>query len=547
MFFKIIYYFILAFFATYAVSYSKELVEVDYNTSMGKECKESYNFHFREKDSEEKYKKFEEIYNKNIYSKIKPLNHPTIPKIIHQIWIGPKEMSSLSLFYQKEWKRMHPDWEYKLWRDEDVKNFDFETKHLYDDSQSYLERSDILRYEILKKYGGVYADMDVKPIIPQDNLIKYYDFYASLESPTDYQTSPIINNGFIAASPNNPIIIGALDEIKKNWKKVEARYNKNELNSFGSKSVLAIKRTMQPLTDSFLENYSKSERAIAFPGSYTMPSISTIYLSNNFFKKSYRRLFDNCKDGYSVDIKPETIVFHNLEKIQSFFFKLSYPKKYKKELPLEQKQILKHFRSIYNISSPEKINYNKKDSTPSIIHFILNENDDKQAFKDNLNAWKKAYPDWEIKTWFLENLDNLNFNKELVSKISNEDEKKNLVSLYILKQFGGVVISQSITPRKYLDELVNKYSFFSWLFPEEYYEGLVLINPSILASSKDNFVIEKSIGDIEKNWDERTKKYYDKKELGIYRVISPLTYNCYKFNLIAPLTIVFQPEFFKVF
>ena len=43
-----------------------------------------------------------------------------IPKKIHQIWIGNAPIPDHCAAFGKEMQEMHPDWEYKLWRHEDI-------------------------------------------------------------------------------------------------------------------------------------------------------------------------------------------------------------------------------------------------------------------------------------------------------------------------------------------------------------------------------------------------------------------------------------------
>ena len=42
----------------------------------------------------------------------------TIPKIIHQLWIGPKPRPYK---FMKTWEDKHPDYEYILWNEEEIK------------------------------------------------------------------------------------------------------------------------------------------------------------------------------------------------------------------------------------------------------------------------------------------------------------------------------------------------------------------------------------------------------------------------------------------
>jgi mannosyltransferase OCH1-like enzyme len=100
---------------------------------------------------------------------------PYVPKIIHQTAPGDKKKWKDVWFKcQDSWKTKFPQWEYKLWDDDDIDLFmKNEFPKFYEDVFSkYTEnihRIDAFRYFVLYKYGGMYADMDYE-------CIKNFDF-----------------------------------------------------------------------------------------------------------------------------------------------------------------------------------------------------------------------------------------------------------------------------------------------------------------------------------------------------------------------------------
>lgn len=91
-----------------------------------------------------------------------------IPKIIHQIWLGPK---SPPWNLMNTWRQNHPDWAYYLWRDSNRPILTAEKQ--FNRITSYTMKSDILRYELMFKYGGMYVDCDVLCLKPFDHLLEY--------------------------------------------------------------------------------------------------------------------------------------------------------------------------------------------------------------------------------------------------------------------------------------------------------------------------------------------------------------------------------------
>ncbi|MGE0009498.1 MAG: glycosyltransferase family 32 protein [Candidatus Babeliales bacterium] len=138
-----------------------------------------------------------------------------IPKIIHQIWIGPRPLPEKTRAWQESWLTMHPDWEYKLWTNDDVEGFVFENKKYFDKAVNWGEKADILRYEILYHFGGVYVDIDFESLKPLDWLNQVCDFYVGIHAvPLLFKNRLRINNGIIAARPGHPILAHAVNSLK---------------------------------------------------------------------------------------------------------------------------------------------------------------------------------------------------------------------------------------------------------------------------------------------------------------------------------------------
>lgn len=96
-----------------------------------------------------------------------------IPKIIHYIWLGGKEEPKILEKCKKSWQKYCPDYEIKRW---DESNLDINCcKYCKDayDAKKFAFASDVLRFDILKKEGGFYLDIDVEIIKPLDDFLKF--------------------------------------------------------------------------------------------------------------------------------------------------------------------------------------------------------------------------------------------------------------------------------------------------------------------------------------------------------------------------------------
>lgn len=94
-------------------------------------------------------------------------NRRHIPKVIHQIWLGSPLPSRLAKL-RETWMKNHPDWQFRLWTDDDFAQGSFESLDLADSTTCFGQKSDLLRAEVIYRYGGVYVDLDYESFRPLD-------------------------------------------------------------------------------------------------------------------------------------------------------------------------------------------------------------------------------------------------------------------------------------------------------------------------------------------------------------------------------------------
>ena len=157
-----------------------------------------------------------ELYEKYNPSTLAPQATPIIPKIIHQVWIG-SPVPPVFEKYCKTWREMHPDWQYILWTDEKVKNefMPLYNQSFYDESESMGVKSDLLKWEIVYRYGGVYVDMDFECLKPLDILHYMYDFYTGYQPLDAFFVQ--LGAALFAAYPQHPILKHCIETIKDDW------------------------------------------------------------------------------------------------------------------------------------------------------------------------------------------------------------------------------------------------------------------------------------------------------------------------------------------
>jgi mannosyltransferase OCH1-like enzyme len=130
-----------------------------------------------------------------------------IPRILHQIWVGPNPLPEDFRGYRESWRRHHPDWDMPLWTEANLPT-DFTRKEAYERLRVPAERCDIILLELLLRHGGVYVDTDLECLRSIDPLLDGIDFCVTYNKPGRVSTA------LIAAIPGHPIIEQALRDIR---------------------------------------------------------------------------------------------------------------------------------------------------------------------------------------------------------------------------------------------------------------------------------------------------------------------------------------------
>jgi len=151
---------------------------------------------------------------------IAPPNAPQIvPKVIHQARLGDLVMKEKWVVANSSCAALHPgpEWRFELWdtprANAFVEEFYPELLETYLGYGQEIQRSNVIRYLILYKYGGIYLDLDIKCLVP-------LDFFTTVDwiSPPGFPAG--INNAFMTAAPGHPFLKHTIDNVKGydlNW------------------------------------------------------------------------------------------------------------------------------------------------------------------------------------------------------------------------------------------------------------------------------------------------------------------------------------------
>lgn len=275
--------------------------------------------------------RYRTLYEKNRFLQNK--HHPAfkIPKIVHIIWLGPKNFPIESVKHMRSWMAHHPDWTFYYWTDRDrpppckgmmrkmVQDFKFtQLEEYYHLSDNWGEKSDILRYELLYEYGGVYSDHDANCLKPFHNLHGAYDFYGCLEMPHEEINGYVITPGIgiIGSKPKHPILWGCMQAVKERWEEVERLFPTADALSRAKK---VMHRTYIALTYAVENNLDLAGNTdIIFPASYfyAQKNLPSFY-SKHYYAAEWNSLNDKTYEkfvqGKLSKLKKKNVLIKKME------------------------------------------------------------------------------------------------------------------------------------------------------------------------------------------------------------------------------------------
>lgn len=136
-----------------------------------------------------------------------------IPKIIHQVWIGPKPAP---IKLMNTWKEKHPDFEYIFWNESEFQKREmyFKCQNKINEIEEINGKADIIRWEILYKYGGIFLDADSICIEKFDDYLLSKGSFAGWEN--EEKRPGLIATGTMGFSPKHPLVKEAIKWIQNN-------------------------------------------------------------------------------------------------------------------------------------------------------------------------------------------------------------------------------------------------------------------------------------------------------------------------------------------
>lgn len=221
-----------------------------------------------------------------------------IPKVFHRVWVGGKLMPEHFARWGRGWLEAHPGWTMKVWTEKEVQSL--ENHDLLARCSSLAQQSDIIRYEVLFREGGIYLDTDMECLKNIEPLLDGVDLFAC------WQKSGFLSNAIFGAAPGN-------ETIGKLFRQSRTNFRAHPWNAMGppffTPIVLASdevrifnRKTFIPYTRAEYEQFPVHpvEVSWSLPGSYVMNHRSSIWHADSTTSlpgglEEARRVIDEAK------------------------------------------------------------------------------------------------------------------------------------------------------------------------------------------------------------------------------------------------------------
>lgn len=236
-------------------------------------------------------------------------NMEKIPKTIHQIWLGENKRPDIWLdTFKKDYINMHSDYHYILWNESNIIDLFMEFPvygTIFSLETTYNGKSDLLRYLILYKYGGIYIDADSVWINNKNfddllNQVNDSGVFVSYEPDTTN-----ICGGVMGSTKNNKYMKELIQNIEKYIIDTNNNNNIKKIQYIRLREKLGVCKVIGPV---YLNNYLKDKGVTIFPSVYFYPitwhGVSTVdtHKKLDLPKESYTFQYGYTTNGFNNKI-----------------------------------------------------------------------------------------------------------------------------------------------------------------------------------------------------------------------------------------------------
>ena len=114
------------------------------------------------------------------------------------------------------WRDKHPGIEYIFWNESEIieRGMIFECQEKIDSMEEINGKADIMRWEILRQYGGIFLDADSVCLSPLDDTLWDTEGFAAFEN--EQVREGLVATGTMGFVPGHPLCVDAVEHILAN-------------------------------------------------------------------------------------------------------------------------------------------------------------------------------------------------------------------------------------------------------------------------------------------------------------------------------------------
>jgi inositol phosphorylceramide mannosyltransferase catalytic subunit len=375
-----------------------------------------------------------------------------IPRVFHQIWVGPEPFPKRLGPCRHSWLALNPGWELRVWTEENLPR-DLRRPEALDQLRVPTERADILRLELLWRYGGVYVDCDFECLRSIEELIEEHDFFCA------YREPGAVSNGLVGSAPGHQILERALAQLKP----VEVYgYDGSAAGPEFFSGLLQDYPDAKIFEPQVFHPTSREQRAAAYAVHHDRPS---------------------WKDARELRLelaRLERLVTHR--QTEAFEWKQRY---LRAQAELEP-------RPTASRSSPSTLSHASNEQViPPVFHQIwLGPDPVPEDYVTYRQTWIDRHPGWQLRVWTDDNLPEDARRPEVYERLRTPVERANILRLELLWRFGGVYVDCDFECLRSIEPLLGGLEFFAGCRKPGH------ANNAIIGSVQAHPVLDRALDDI---------------------------------------------------
>jgi inositol phosphorylceramide mannosyltransferase catalytic subunit len=183
-----------------------------------------------------------------------------IPKILHFVWLGEASLPKYAIKNIAAWKELHPQFTVRIWDERSLAtDLPMHNAAYASTLTDPRAKSDIVRIEALYRFGGVYLDVDVKPI---RNISPLLDWDAGEKCFAVLESTDVVNNAVLGASPGNTFFRrllrdfeawGVVHHGREAWEVTGPKYLTHAVKTFPGQMKIYPSSLFNPIHFSLLQ------------------------------------------------------------------------------------------------------------------------------------------------------------------------------------------------------------------------------------------------------------------------------------------------------